>query len=81
VLLAVGAVAMHVRDHRALRPEMGAIPFVGLRLLEEASLGAGLWRACLRARSFRPFDPRLAVLPRHGSDEQERLTWQAARHG
>lgn len=81
LLLAAGSVAMHVRDHRALRPEMGPLPFVALRLVEEASLGAGLWRACLRARSFRPFDPRLAVLPRRGSDTEERLTWQAARHG
>jgi hypothetical protein len=81
LLLAAGSVAMHVRDHRSLRPEMGPLPFVALRLVEEASLGAGLWRACLRARSFRPFDPRLAVLPRRGSDTEERLTWQAARHG
>jgi mycofactocin system glycosyltransferase len=75
-LLAVGAVGLHLRDHRALHPELGPAAFVGLRLVEEASLGAGLWLACLKARSFRPFDPRLAVLPRRGSGP-ERLTWKA----
>jgi mycofactocin system glycosyltransferase len=79
-LLAVGSIAMHVRDHRALEPELGVVPFVGLRVLEEASVGTGLWLACLRARSFRPFDPRLAVLPRRGAGA-ERLTWQAAPRG
>lgn len=78
LLLVGGSLTMHVRDHRSLAPELGVLPFVGLRLLEESALGAGLWHACLRQRSFRPFDPRLALLPRRGSDPQVPLTWEAA---
>jgi hypothetical protein len=76
LLLAAGSVAMHVRDHRRLQPDLGLASFVALRVVEEASVGAGLWAACLRSRVFRPLDPRLALLPRR--IEGRGLTWEAA---
>jgi hypothetical protein len=73
VLLAFGGLAMHVRDHQRLKPELSLGTFVGLRLLEEGALGAGLWTACVRDRSWRAFDPQLRLLPARGQNPL--LSW------
>jgi mycofactocin glycosyltransferase len=53
-LLAAGILADWVED----RPRLDPLTYVGLRLAEESARGAGIWRACLRARDFRALAPR-----------------------
>lgn len=53
-LLAAGIVADWLEDRPALDP----LSYGALRLVDESARGAGIWRACIRARDFRALLPR-----------------------
>jgi mycofactocin system glycosyltransferase len=53
-LLAGGIAADWVDD----RPRLNPLIYGALRLAEESARGAGIWRACVRARDFRALAPR-----------------------
>lgn len=53
-LLAAGIMADWVDD----RPRLDPLTYGSLRVAEESARGAGIWRACLRARDFRALAPR-----------------------
>ena len=74
-LLLLGSVGLHLKDHKRLQPEMGPLPFLALRVLDEGSLGVGLWQSCLRARSFGAVPPQLGLMPRRGEDGVA-LVWE-----
>jgi mycofactocin glycosyltransferase len=53
-LLAAGLMADLIDD----RPRLDPLTYGALRLAEEFARGAGIWRACVRARDFRALAPR-----------------------
>jgi mycofactocin system glycosyltransferase len=58
----VAAVAgRHVADWRSRRPPVPAVAWVGLRVVDEAALAAGIWWGALRTRTSAPLRPAFAT--------------------
>ena len=50
-------------DRARERPPIEAVPWVALRLLDDAAYGAGVWVGCLREGSFEALVPDLTSWP------------------
>ncbi|WP_406358298.1 mycofactocin biosynthesis glycosyltransferase MftF [Streptomyces sp. NBC_00658] len=57
--LAAAAVAPAVLAYRRSGSGLGAVPWVTLKLLDDAAYGLGVWRGCLRERTAAPLRGRL----------------------
>jgi len=52
-----------VLEWRRLRPQLDPVRWTAVRLADDLAYGAGVWRGCLRARSFAALKPDLTSWP------------------
>jgi mycofactocin system glycosyltransferase len=50
-------------EWRRLRPQLDPVRWTAVRLADDVAYGAGVWRGCLRARSFAALEPDLTSWP------------------
>jgi mycofactocin system glycosyltransferase len=63
-IVVTAAVVPALLDWSRQRPPIDAVPWIALRLLDDAAYGAGVWVGCLRAGSFEALTPDLTSWPR-----------------
>lgn len=73
--LAAAAAAPAVLAYRRSGSELGAVPWVTLKLLDDAAYGLGVWRGCLRERTAAPLRGRLWWKSDDGVSARGRAPW------
>jgi mycofactocin glycosyltransferase len=62
-ILLASAIIPNVADWRSKRPKLDPIRYVGIRLLDDAAYGAGVWAGALKLRSLRALKPDFTSWP------------------
>ena len=63
------------RDRRADKSTPSAVPYVGLRLVDDGAYCLGVWRSCLAARMIGPLTPRLQNWPGRQPATEDGGSW------